>query len=117
MAAPVGHESVRRTFLEAASIACTRCLGTDLRVSSGQETIDGGIPALWRYRVQGGYKLLAVRNQPAQLFDVDADPTDRTDLASRLPALLTSLGEGLHVQTATQGTNVDELRALGYVGL
>jgi hypothetical protein len=117
VSAAVGHESVRRTMLNAAGIPCTRCMGIDLRTGTGQEQIEGGLPPEWRYRIQAGYKLVAARHQAPQLFDVAADPTERDDLAAHLPATVAAMGAGLDAQGPTTGANIEELRALGYVGL
>jgi arylsulfatase A-like enzyme len=114
---PVGAPSIRRTFLQAAGLDCKACPGSDLRTGEGDESVEGALPPLWRYRVEGRYKLVMARGEPPRLFDLAADPLEQRDLAGEKRDLAAALAARSQDEGGRPGDAFRELRALGYVGI
>ncbi|MBI2833450.1 MAG: sulfatase [Acidobacteria bacterium] len=124
--APVGHASIVRTLLDIASVACDECSGSDLRTSTGDSVIEGGLAAEsghgqdLSYRIAGGYKLVLNRsNGRVRLYDLRNDPLEQRDVAHLRADVVAALRKGLDAQRydapSLTPEELDRLRSLGYV--
>jgi arylsulfatase A-like enzyme len=114
----VGADSIPRTLLSAAGVPCVECSGTDLRWSEGDGVVAGAAPPNYRFVIADGYKLIADRRGPRRLYDLHADPLERSDLAAARPEVLDRLAAMLPPDRGVPDPSPDDLerlRALGYV--
>ena len=118
VAEPVGHQSISRTLLAAATGEdCGSCFGSDLRTTTGDAVVEGMLPPDLSYRVRDGY--IAFRDQATgavKLFDLRRDPQLATDLHAERPDVAASLTSGLRADPLLPYHGYyDRLRGLGYI--
>jgi hypothetical protein len=118
---PVGHREIMPTLLAAARTACPECGGTDLRREAGIGIVEGGLPPLLVYRIEGPYKaVLDLQSGRRRVFDRRSDPEERRDLATEFPALAERLTHGLarppYQPPPPMPEAIERLRSLGYSG-
>jgi hypothetical protein len=112
---PVGHAAIPETLLAAAGGRCDHCMGADLRNATAQSTVEGGVPSMWRYRVEGRYAVLLKREGAPALFDLEQDPFAQADLAREMPRLAAELARRTSSTPEREVEAAERLRALGYV--
>jgi phosphoglycerol transferase MdoB-like AlkP superfamily enzyme len=114
---PAGHRSIPATLLAAARLGCPECRGTDLRTSTGDGLVEGGLPPHLAYRIAGRFQLVLDRRTGRRtLLDLDAMPP--RDITSERPAVVSELARDLGgPQEASHGQppDIERLRSLGYL--
>jgi arylsulfatase A-like enzyme len=113
----VGHASVAKTFLSATGTDVSTMPGSDLRTSTGEATVEGGLPPDLSYRISDGHKIVVdQRRQRTSLFDVRADPREIHDVGSDRPEVVRALSAGPPRSAAPvlPAGNLEQLKAFGY---
>jgi arylsulfatase A-like enzyme len=120
VASPVGHADLAPTLLAAASVSCTDCRGSDLRLEAPTRVVEGALPPRLAYRTDGRYKLVVdFQTGRRSLYDRLSDSSERHDLAASEADLAQALATGLALPGRAPEPapeQLERLRALGYVG-
>lgn len=120
VASPVGHSDLAPTLLAAASVSCTDCRGSDLRLEAPTRVVEGALPPHLAYRTDGRYKLVVdFQSGRRSLYDRLSDSSERHDLAASEADLAQALATGLALPGRAPEPapeQLERLRALGYVG-
>ena len=117
---PVGFTSIARTILEVAGHDCSTCIGTDLRISAGDVSVEGELPPKFAFRIAQGHKVVVdAEGAPVKLYDLEADPQETRNLLGEKPDLAQALASELTPSRQLpkpDPADLERLRSLGYTG-